>query len=94
MGGLLGQTARVGAGGEPSFGDSVAGAVVEENAVFRACPDGVVFQETRALNLEEEPARFAPAGDDGLLQRSLRNIELVVTAKDEKNMAAKFIQGG
>src|SRR5262245_53199251 len=83
-GGLGGWTARPGANSrlgrqlawigrlaQAGLAEAYTGAIVEQDAVLFAGPDGISLEQSGPLNLKEHAARLALAQDHGLVQRRL-----------------------
>src|SRR5262245_14161384 len=75
------QLERVGAFAEARLGEAHAAGVVKEDAVLLAGPDGVRLEQPRTPGLEEQPARPAAARDQGLIERRLARVQVIVCAE-------------
>lgn len=74
--------------------EAFAGGVVKDDAVFVARPDGVVFQQSGALHMDEEAARFAPADDRRVLHGRLVGVKMIFLAKYVVDMFQKEFNRG
>ena len=87
------QTARIWGFAQLNLAEAFAARRVEEDAVFVAGPNGIVFEKSRAFHVNEEAARFTAADDDAVGEGRLFRVEIVLFAKDMVNVFEKLFNG-
>jgi len=77
-----------------NLGEALTIAVVEENPVLQAGPQGIIADLAWSLDLKEQAAGLVGASDQALKKGRLLRIELIVGTKPLQDMLAKLFECG